>query len=109
MNKFHLDGSEISWLVYADWLEDQDKDSCGIREFSKEPIIYNWVADSLPTDYFNLVGGRQPDWLKRNLENFALVGTTYITSIFIAGNNVGVPSEDVGFPFNAYPFYREES
>lgn len=36
MSKFHLDGSEVSWLVYADWLEDQDKDGQLVRD------MINW-------------------------------------------------------------------
>ena len=36
---FTLDGSENSWLVYADWLEDQDIDARHIRE----PLfVNNW-------------------------------------------------------------------
>jgi hypothetical protein len=31
-NVFQLDGSETSWLVYADYLEDQGVDSRHIRE-----------------------------------------------------------------------------
>jgi hypothetical protein len=32
-----LDGSETSWLVYADWLEDHDLDAAHIRE----PLFVN--------------------------------------------------------------------
>jgi hypothetical protein len=37
---FHLDGSETSWLVYADWLEDHDYDATHIR--SPGPVN-EWV------------------------------------------------------------------
>ena len=29
---FYLDGSEISWLVYADWLEDQGRNGSFVRQ-----------------------------------------------------------------------------
>jgi hypothetical protein len=44
---FELDGSETSWLVYADWLEDQGIDAAHIREsvdinhFCHEPYSGN--------------------------------------------------------------------
>ena len=39
---FHLDGSEISWLVYADWLEDHDIDSSHIRKFEQENCSWHY-------------------------------------------------------------------
>ena len=33
---FKLDGSEISWLIYCDWLEDQDIDAKHIRALLEE-------------------------------------------------------------------------
>ena len=37
---FKLDGSEVSWLVYADWLEDQDLPAQHIRDYFKNiPVI----------------------------------------------------------------------
>jgi hypothetical protein len=40
---FRLDGSETSWLVYADWLEDQDLDARHIRE----PLFVNsWTYEA---------------------------------------------------------------
>jgi hypothetical protein len=37
---FDLDGSETSWLVYADWLEDQGFDAAHIRMPIEIPIWY---------------------------------------------------------------------
>ncbi len=39
---FDLDGSDISWLVYADYLEDQDIDASHIREEVSEPSEGHW-------------------------------------------------------------------
>jgi hypothetical protein len=43
---FDLDGSETSWLVYADYLEDQDIDASHIRESIANPCIDQWCQDS---------------------------------------------------------------
>ena len=40
---FKLDNSEISWLIYADWLEDQGIDASHIREeLSNDKVIRAW-------------------------------------------------------------------
>jgi hypothetical protein len=36
---FELDGSETSWLVYADWLEDQGLNAAHIRESA---VVNDW-------------------------------------------------------------------
>ena len=41
---FKLDGSEISWLVYADWLEDQNKPNF-IRSLLSEYQLNNWCFE----------------------------------------------------------------
>ena len=42
---FKLDGSETGWLIYADWLEDQDINAKHIREtLSQLPTRY-WEVD----------------------------------------------------------------
>lgn len=38
MAQFHLNGSQISWMVYADWLEDQGIPANHIRELAINPI-----------------------------------------------------------------------
>jgi uncharacterized protein (TIGR02996 family) len=44
---FHIDGSETSWLVYADWLEDQGFDARHIRE---PQFVHYWSYDFDPTN-----------------------------------------------------------
>ena len=61
---FHLDNSEVSWLVYTDWLEDQGRDSQHIRDILNETPRH-WCYEQL-WDY-NGVGNTAPD-LKMNSE-----------------------------------------
>ena len=112
---FHLDGSEISWLVYADWLEDQGLQANHIREninFSVNNWIYEryWaVPFALSSDedrpdlqtryhsvgtsiyrkdvgcYFDAVGSLM--YLGRNTQAFDLVGPTRDSSDLV--NQVG--------------------
>lgn len=42
---FKLDGSQTSWLVYADWLEDQGIPASYIRELAKEEITQTWIYE----------------------------------------------------------------
>lgn len=42
---FKLDGSETSWLVYADWLEDRGIDATCIRSF--EDNVNQWHHEFL--------------------------------------------------------------
>jgi hypothetical protein len=57
---FMVDGSETSWLVYADWLEDQGLDARHIRE----PLFVNeWflayidvMGGGFVAGYYNYVG-----------------------------------------------------
>lgn len=54
---FHLDGSEIAWLVYADWLEDQHKDSSGVRRALEEQYETNqWHNESRANRGMGIVG-----------------------------------------------------
>ena len=42
---FKLDGSEVSWLIYADWLEDQGLKSQYIRDRLNEIQINDWCFE----------------------------------------------------------------
>jgi uncharacterized protein (TIGR02996 family) len=41
---FELNGSDTSWLVYADYLEDQDIDAAHIREGVADPQTNQWIV-----------------------------------------------------------------
>ena len=61
---FKLDGSEISWLVYADWLEDKGISANHIREFTNNPTTNQFhfeyscmsYACTCTVDKFSAVG-----------------------------------------------------
>ena len=46
MINFYLDGSLLSWLVYADYLDDNDKDGSFIRESAENPQTNQWHWES---------------------------------------------------------------
>jgi hypothetical protein len=69
---FHLDGSETSWLVYADWLDDNDKISAHIREpMFVIPSNTNWHSYEM---VFNIVGS---NWTKIGSEFVGKVGAEW--------------------------------
>ena len=45
MTNFHLDGSELSWLVYADYLDDNNKDGSFIRESIENFHIFTFDCE----------------------------------------------------------------
>ena len=83
MNKFHLDGSEISWLVYADWLEDQGINAQHIRQCNCDVNdFYDLVVVQIPMN--------QNFWEQRNgIRIPSRVGS-------ISTPSVGTFCEDVG-------------
>jgi hypothetical protein len=42
---FDLNGSQTAWLIYADWLEDQDVPADHIREMANEQIVLGIEPD----------------------------------------------------------------
>lgn len=55
---FKLDGSQTTWLVYADWLEDQGIPAAHIREAANEiPYLY----ENNYWDY-SFRGNKMPGW-----------------------------------------------
>ena len=44
---FKLDNSEVSWLVYADWLEDQGSNGQDIRDLIYDYKIYSELSFDL--------------------------------------------------------------
>jgi hypothetical protein len=42
----NIDGSHESWLIYSDWLEDQDDELCHQIRAELEEDIDNWVFES---------------------------------------------------------------
>jgi hypothetical protein len=64
MLMFDLDGSETSWLVYADWLEDQGIEAAHIRT---PGFVCQWCYDGTgydhigPKHYINRVGTQCTD------------------------------------------------
>lgn len=57
---FHLNGSQTSWLVYADWLEDQGIPASHIREMAKEEITNNFIYEHDPVFWQLKVGSENP-------------------------------------------------
>jgi hypothetical protein len=56
MVMINLDGSHEAWLIYSDWLEDQDDILCHQIRAELEDDIDNWIYD--PYYYHGLnVGG----------------------------------------------------
>ena len=43
---FHLDNSLLSWLVYADYLDDNDQNGSIIRELVENPQTNQWHWES---------------------------------------------------------------
>jgi hypothetical protein len=41
----NLDGSHESWLIYSDWLEDQDNELCHQIRFDLEEDTNNWTYE----------------------------------------------------------------
>jgi hypothetical protein len=74
---FELDGSETSWLVYADWLEDQGINASHIREaLIVNTYCYEYSAER------NDVGGNDA-WLSDSP-----VGTTMMFSLEYVGTSM---------------------
>ena len=42
---FHLDGSQTTWLVYADWLEDQGIPASHIRDMAQSENVNHWFFE----------------------------------------------------------------
>jgi hypothetical protein len=79
---FELDGSETSWLVYADWLEDHDYDAISIREYV--PTVNSWTYE-----FYRLgVGGKY--------HSFSHVGTSCFPDISVI-DTVGGVNGQVGY------------
>jgi hypothetical protein len=83
---FTIDGSETSWLVYADWLEDQGLDATHIRE----PVEVNWWY------YHTPVGNRVGDW--NHQREYYLYNEVGAKTRFDSDNEVGsdLPHRGVG-------------
>ena len=45
-NECKLDGSQTTWLIYADWLEDQDIDGSAIREHVLNDKSNQWFTET---------------------------------------------------------------
>ena len=46
MNEFRVDGSWVSWLVYADYLDDNELDGSIIRELVEDLQTNQWYWES---------------------------------------------------------------
>jgi hypothetical protein len=88
---FELNGSETSWLVYADWLEDQNIDASNIRNFVHP--INEWCYE-IRFAGIGSVGGISDAWIAAFVTTGAFgsrnVGTEYDNpNIAVINNNVG--------------------
>jgi uncharacterized protein (TIGR02996 family) len=82
---FDLDGSETSWLVYADWLEDQGLDASNIREPGEvNDWYFQHFNDVCSTNFFErLISSALDNVAGRDIQ----VGTV---GHFAYGNVVGM-------------------
>lgn len=74
---FKLDGSQTSWLVYADWLEDQEKPANHIRDLATEIKISDWVYES-PPDQAESIGNVGFSWNGRVRAGSGYVNGSYV-------------------------------
>jgi hypothetical protein len=98
---FHLDNSEFSWLVYADWLEDQDIDATHIRSLVVEPTTNDWCYE-----YYTLINrrnnGRIGGGTDNEDHNFSRVGSNELDVGYggdysrVGGNNISTDCAGVG-------------
>jgi hypothetical protein len=107
---FDLNGSEVSWLIYADWLEDQDISSGNMRELAVDPPLADCFFEEL-IDYqimgMSLVGsighlvGPSDEMTDQWNDNFIL----YLPEMYTqAGGFHPIRNRGVGTDFDAYGF-----
>ena len=109
---FIIDNSQISWLVYADWLEDQGIDASHIRNFETD-LTNQWIYEEdvnlfYTTNNGNYVGTRDYSLIMENQNPVQeLAGISWLlnyevgTSDFMDDNvgNISIRIMPIPMPF----------
>lgn len=95
MNEFKIDGSQTTWLVYADWLEDQGIPAQHIRDLANYHIVNTWCFEYRVTGRVPTGWPEASCYNKPNHHGVGVDGACF---------GVGPPipfGEGAGYPFNA--------
>jgi hypothetical protein len=89
---FTIDGSETSWLVYADWLEDHDLNAAHIRE----PLFVNDFCYEFKA-HNNEVGSNVDGHVGPRLNGTVGTEAANCRHCYVGANNEGYFGVGVGF------------